>query len=192
MKKGNAAVFGIYKTRGQVEMAIESLRDAGYRVSDISVLMPKSSTSDDLAHVKETKAPEGATAGAGTGAVLGGALGWLVGAGAIALTGFAPLIAAGPIMAALAGAAAGGTVGGVTGALVGWGIPEYEAKRFEGLVREGGILLSVHADDREWAKKAKVILEQSGAADIASAGEEKDGDMHRPKIKDKKDTTVRY
>lgn len=171
MKKGNTAVFGIFQSRQQIDMAITRLQDDGFRASDISVLMPQNIVADDLAHVKETKAPEGATTGGGVGAVVGGTLGWLAGAGAIALTGFAPLIAVGPILAALAGAGVGGAVGGVTGALVGWGMPEYEAKRFEGLIREGGILLSVHADDSDWAKKAKSILEEVGADDVASTSE---------------------
>ena len=120
---------------------------------------------------KDTKAPEGAATGAGTGAVIGGGLGWLAGIGALAIPGLGPFIAAGPIVAALAGVGVGGAVGGVTGALIGMGIPEYEAKRYEGRVKEGGILLSVHSDSSEWTKKAKEILEQTGGQDIASAGE---------------------
>ena len=127
--------------------------------------------SKDFAHKKNTKAPEGATAGAGTGVVLGGALGWLVGIGALAIPGLGPFIAAGPIMAALAGAGIGSAVGGLTGALIGMGIPEYEAKRYEGRVKDGGILISVHSDGSEWTKRAKEILERTGAQDISSAGE---------------------
>jgi hypothetical protein len=74
-------------------------------------------------------------------------------------------------MAALAGAGLGGAVGGVTGALIGMGIPEYEAKRYEGRVKDGGILLSVHSDDSQWTKKAKEILERTGAQDVSSTGE---------------------
>jgi hypothetical protein len=118
-----------------------------------------------------TKAPEGASTGAGTGAVLGGGLGWLVGIGALAIPGLGPFIAAGPIVAAIAGAGVGGSIGGITGALIGMGIPEYEAKRFEGRVKDGGILLSVHSDSSEWTKKAKEILERTGAQDISSIGE---------------------
>src|SRR5205814_2224080 len=117
------------------------------------------------------KAPEGASTGAGAGALLGGGLGWLAGIGALAIPGLGPFIAAGPIMAALAGAGVGGAVGGITGALIGMGIPEYEAKRYEGRVKSGGILLSVHSDDSEWTKRAKDILEQTGAQDISSTGE---------------------
>ena len=135
------------------------------------VLFPENTGTKDFAHEKGTKAPEGATAGAGTGAVVGGALGWLVGIGALAIPGLGPFIAAGPIMAALAGAGVGGTVGGLTGALVGMGLPEYEAKRYEGRVVNGGILLSVHSDNSEWTAKAKRILEETDAEDIASAGE---------------------
>lgn len=172
MKKGNTVVFGLFKDRASVETAIERLKDSGFRTSDISVLMPEHSLTDDIGHVKSSKVPEGATAGAGTGLVLGGALGWLVGAGALAITGLAPLVAAGPIIAALAGAGVGGTVGGLAGGLIGLGVPEYEAKKYEGRVKEGGILLSVHADDGAWSRKAKDLLEELGAEDIASTSEE--------------------
>ena len=167
----NTSAFGIYPTRATVENAVDSLKAAGFRNTDISVLFPKSSGSKDFAHEKNTKAPEGATTGAGTGAVLGGALGWLAGIGALAIPGIGPFIAAGPIMAALAGAGLGGTVGGITGALIGMGIPEYEAKRYEGRVKDGGILLSVHSDSSEWTTRAKEILERTGAQDISSTSE---------------------
>jgi len=133
--------------------------------------MPENVGTKDFAHEKGTKAPEGAAAGAGTGAVVGGTLGLLAGIGALAIPGLGPFIAVGPIMGALAGAGTGGAVGGLIGALVGLGIPEYEAKRYEGLVKQGRILLSAHCDNSDWVKKAKNILEQSGAEDIASAGE---------------------
>jgi hypothetical protein len=167
----NTAVFGIYSSRSQVEGAVDELKLAGFRNTDISVLLPENQGSKDFAHEKGTKAPEGAATGAGTGAVIGGTLGWLAGIGALAIPGVGPLIAAGPIMAALAGVGVGGAVGGLTGALVGMGIPEYEATRYEGRVKKGGILLSVHSDDSEWTKKAKAILERTGAEDVASAGE---------------------
>jgi hypothetical protein len=167
----NTAVFGIYPDRSSVENAVDMLKAEGYRNTDISVLFPENMGTKDFAHQKATKAPEGATAGAGTGAVVGGTLGWLAGIGAIAIPGIGPLIAAGPIVAALAGAGAGGAVGGLTGALVGMGIPEYEAKRYAGRVRDGGILLSVHSDNSDWTKKAKELLERTGARDISSAGE---------------------
>jgi hypothetical protein len=169
----NTAVFGIYPTTDGVESAVSELKGQGFRSTDISVLWPQNLGSKDLAHERASKAPEGAATGAGSGAVIGGTLGWLVGIGALAVPGLGPLVAAGPIVAALAGAGAGGAVGGLTGALVGMGIPEYEAKRYEGRVRKGGILLSVHADDSEWAKRAKQILDRTGAQDIASAGEAK-------------------
>src|SRR6185295_9791779 len=167
----NTAAFGIFSDRERVEAAINALRDEGYRNTDISVLYPENVGTKDFAHQKNTKAPEGVTAGAGTGLVVGGALGWLAGIGAIAIPGIGPFIAAGPIMAALAGAGVGGTVGGVTGSLVGMGIPEYEAKRYEGRVRKGGYLLSVHCDDSEWVGRAKEILRLSGAEDISSSSE---------------------
>ncbi len=167
----NTSVFGIYPTYADVESGVDALKAAGFRNTDISVLFPENVGSKDFAHRKETKAPEGATAGAGTGLVLGGALGWLVGIGALAIPGLGPFIAAGPILAALAGAGIGSAVGGLAGALIGMGIPEYEAKRYEGRVKDGGILISVHCDSSEWTKRAKEILEHSGAQDISSTSE---------------------
>ena len=167
----NTAVFGIYPHQASVESGVEALKTAGFSNNSISVLFPQKESTRDFAHEKSTKAPEGAATGAGTGAVLGGGLGWLVGIGALAIPGLGPFIAAGPIMAALAGAGVGGAVGGLTGALVGLGIPEYEAKRYEGRVKYGGILLSVHADTSEDIKRAKGILERTGAQDISSTGE---------------------
>lgn len=169
----NTAVFGIYTDYAGVENGVDSLKAAGFRNTDISVLFPENAGTKDFAIRKETKAPEGATTGAGTGAVIGGGLGWLVGIGALAIPGVGPFIAAGPIVAALAGVGVGGAVGGIAGALVGLGIPEYEAKRYEGRVRQGGILLSVHSDNSEWTKRAKEILEHTGAQDISSTGEAK-------------------
>ena len=167
----NTAVFGIYTDRSSVDRAVEALKTAGFSNNDVSALFPENKGTKDFAHEKNTKAPEGATTGAGTGALLGGGLGWLAGIGALAIPGLGPFIAAGPIMAALAGAGVGGAVGGLTGALVGMGIPEYEAKRYEGRVKDGGILLSVHSDNSEETKRAKDILERTGAKDIYSTGE---------------------
>jgi ActD protein/heat induced stress protein YflT len=167
----NTAAFGIYKTRASVESAVDALRQADFRNTDISVMFPDNEGTKDFAHEKNTKAPEGAATGAGSGAVIGGTLGWLAGIGALAIPGVGPLIAAGPIVAALAGVGVGGAVGGITGALVGMGIPEYEAKRYEGRIKEGSILLSVHCDDSNWTKKAKEILEHTGGEDVASTGE---------------------
>jgi hypothetical protein len=169
----NTAAFGIYQDRAAVEAAVDTLREQGFRSTDISVLFPHNDGTKDFATQKNTKAPEGTAAGAGTGAVVGGTLGWLAGIGALAIPGLGPFIAAGPIMAALAGVGVGGAVGGLTGALIGMGIPEFEAKRYEGRIKEGGILLSVHCDDSEWTKKAKEILERSGAQDVTSTGEAK-------------------
>jgi hypothetical protein len=167
----NTAVFGIYRDRVGVERAVDDLKDAGFRNTDISVLFPENVGTKDFAHEKATKAPEGTAAGAGTGALVGGTLGWLAGIGALAIPGVGPLIAAGPIVAALTGVGVGGALGGITGALIGMGIPEYEAKRYEGRVKEGGILLSVHSDNSDWTKKAKDILELTGAEDVSSTGE---------------------
>jgi len=177
MSEKNTAVFGIYPSYSAVEIGVDRLKVAGFSNRDISVLFPQSAGSKDFAHEKGTKAPEGATAGAGTGVVLGGAMGWLLGVGALAIPGLGPFIAAGPIMAALAGAGVGGTVGGITGALIGMGIPEYEAKRYEGRVKDGGILISVHCDNSEWIKRAKEILEHTGAQDVSSTGEASSDDV---------------
>ena len=167
----NKSVFGIYSSRSGVENAVTALRDVGFQQADVSVLLPENLGNREIATQKNTKAPEGATTGAGSGAVIGGTLGWLVGIGALAIPGLGPFIAAGPIMALLAGAGAGGAVGGLLGGLIGAGIPEYEAKRYEGRVKSGGILLSVHCDNSDWVKRAKEILEATGADDIGSAGE---------------------
>jgi hypothetical protein len=167
----NTAVFGIYTDRSSVDRAVEALKAGGFSSNDVSALFPENQGTKDFAHEKSTKAPEGASTGAGTGALLGGGLGWLVGIGALAIPGLGPFIAAGPIVAALAGAGVGGAVGGLTGALIGMGIPEYEAKRYEGRVKDGGILLSVHSDSSDETKRAKEILERTGAQDISSTGE---------------------
>jgi hypothetical protein len=167
----NTAVFGIYKTRGQAEMAVDRILAAGFSNNDISVLLPDSSTTKEFAHEKNTKAPEGATTGVAAGGAVGGTLGLLAGIGALAIPGVGPLIAAGPIMGALAGVGVGGVVGGLIGALVGMGIPEYEAKRYEGRIKDGGILLSVHCDTSDEISRAKDLLKATGAEDIASSGE---------------------
>jgi len=169
----NTAVFGIYQDRPAVEHAIATLKAANFRNTDISVLFPDNVGTKDLAHEKSSKAPEGAASGAGSGAVIGGTLGWLVGIGALAIPGLGPFIAAGPIVAALAGAGAVGVVGGVAGAMIGMGIPEYEAKRYEGRVKTGSVLLSVHSDDDHWTRRAKQIMEDTGAVDISSMTEAK-------------------
>ncbi|MEQ1352515.1 MAG: quinol:electron acceptor oxidoreductase subunit ActD [Candidatus Acidiferrum sp.] len=171
MMAKNKSVFGIYSSRSGVENAVVALKDSGFSHSDVSVLLPENLGSKEIATEKNTKAPEGATTGAGSGAVIGGTLGWLVGIGALAIPGLGPFIAAGPIMAALAGMGVGGAVGGVTGALVGMGIPEFEAKRYEGRIQKGGILLSVHCDTSDEIKRGKEILERTGAEDISTAGE---------------------
>jgi hypothetical protein len=166
------AVFGIYSTRAAVEIATDSLVNAGYPASDISVLLPESlGGPKEMGTEKATKAPEGTAAGATTGGLIGGTLGVLAGVGLLAIPGLGPFIAAGPIMAGLAGLGVGGAVGGVTGALIGMGIPEFEAKRYEGRLQKGGILLSVHCDTSEEIKRAKDILERTGAEDVTSTGE---------------------
>jgi hypothetical protein len=171
MSGKKTAVFGIYSSVPSADSATDALVHAGFPPSDISALLPDNLGTKEIGTEKATKAPEGATTGAGTGAVLGGALGLLAGMGAIAIPGVGPLIAAGPIMAALAGIGVGGAVGGFTGALIGLGIPEYEAKRYEGRMQKGGVLLSVHCDTSDEIKRAKEIMKNTGAEDVSSTGE---------------------
>jgi hypothetical protein len=165
------AVFCLARTEAQAIRIVDQLKAAGFSHNDISVLFPDKAGTRDFAHEQHTKAPEGAAAGAGTGGVLGGTLGWLVGIGALAIPGLGPFIAAGPILAALSGAAAGAALGGLTGALIGLGIPEYEAKRYEGKVKEGNLLISVHTEDSTERARARQIFEQEGAEDIADTAE---------------------
>jgi hypothetical protein len=165
------SVLCIVNSRSQATSIVDDLQAAGFHSNDISALFPDKDNSRDFAHEQNTKAPEGAAVGASTGGLLGGGLGWLAGIGALAIPGVGPFIAAGPIMAALGGAAIGATAGGITGALVGFGMPEYEAKRYEGKIKGGNILLSVHTDDGAQVTKAKEIFARHGAEDIAYTGE---------------------
>jgi hypothetical protein len=174
------AVFGIAKSEPQAISIADHLKAAGFGDNDVSVLFPDKKGTKDFAHERNTKAPEGAATGAGSGAILGGALGWMAGIGALAIPGLGAFIAAGPIMAALAGAAGGAAAGGLTGALIGMGIPEYEAKRYEGKVKDGNILISVHTDDSKQRDRAKKIFEAGGAVDISSSGESSVPREHRP------------
>jgi hypothetical protein len=171
MSSKNTAVFGIYATPGTAEAAVDHLLSKGFSNAAISVLLPDDESTRAFAHEKNTKAPEGTTAGVTTGGVIGGTLGLLAGIGVLAIPGVGPLIAAGPIMAMLAGVGVGGAVGGLVGALVGMGIPEYEAKRYEGAVKDGGTLLSVHCDTSEQVDAAKTALKETGARDISSSSE---------------------
>lgn len=165
------AVFCIATSEFQAESIVNELKAAGFSDNDISVLFPDKTGTKDFVHEHHTKAPEGATAGAGTGGILGGALGWLAGVGALSIPGIGPFVAAGPIMAALSGAAVGAAVGGIAGALVGMGIPEFEAKRYEGKIRAGNILISVHTENHQEARRAKEIFEQARAEDISATSE---------------------
>ena len=165
------SVICIATSEEQAATIVDALKVAGFSNNDVSVLLPDKQGTKDFAHKKNTKAPEGATTGGVTGGVLGGALGWLVGIGALAIPGVGPFIAAGPIIAALSGAAVGGAVGGLTGALIGLGIPEYEAKRYEGKLRSGNILISAHTENSNEAHRAKEIFQRLGAEDISSTGE---------------------
>jgi hypothetical protein len=167
----NTSVFGLYPDRVSVEEAVDALRAAGFRSTDISVLFQENQGTKDFAHEKNTKAPEGAATGGILGGISGGVLGWLTGIGALAIPGLGPLIAAGPIVAALAGVGAMGAVGGMIGALAGMGVPEYEAKRYEGRIKQGGILMSVHCDNADWIKRARDLLRQTGAESVDYTGE---------------------
>ena len=175
----NTAAFGIYASRATAEVAVDQLLYAGFSHGDVSVLMADNQGAKDFAAEKNTKAPEGTVTGVGVGGTVGGTIGLLAGIGALAIPGVGPLIAAGPIMGALAGLGVGGAVGGLVGALVGMGIPEYEAKRYEGRVKDGGILLSVHSNTSDETKRAKLILEATGAQDISSTSEASSGN---PKV----------
>ncbi len=176
MSSKNTAVFGIYATANTAEAAVDHLISKGFTNAAISVLLPDDESTRAFAHEKNTKAPEGTATGVTTGGVVGGTLGLLAGIGALAIPGVGPLIAAGPIMATLAGVGVGGAVGGVVGALVGMGIPEYEAKRYEGAVKDGGTLLSVHCDTSDQVDAAKAALKETGAHDIAATSEEGSND----------------
>jgi hypothetical protein len=177
----NKAVFGIYSSAEQAERAVNRLIDDGFLSEDVSVLMPDQRSTREFAHHKDTKAPEGATTGATAGGVVGGTLGVLVGIGTLAIPGLGPLLAAGPIVAGLAGLGAGGAVGGLIGALAGMGIPEYEARRYEGRVKDGGTLLSVHCETAGDILRAREILTDSGAVDIASSAESSGAEVVPPK-----------
>jgi hypothetical protein len=173
------AVFCLVDNETQAERIVDGLKSAGFPNNDISVLFPDKSGTRDFAHEQNTKAPEGAATGAGTGGVLGGVFGWLVGIGSLAIPGVGPFIAAGPIMAALAGAGVGAAVGGLSGALIGLGIPEYEAKQYEGKIKGGNVLISVHTEDGDEVKRVKDIFEHAGAHDISSTGEESVPDRNK-------------
>jgi hypothetical protein len=166
------AVICIVDSIGQAEEIVGELRDAGFPSSAVSALLPDKQGTRDFAHEQNTKAPEGAATGATAGGLLGGGLGWLVGVGTLAIPGLGPFIAAGPLLAALSGAAVGAAVGGLTGALVGMGIPEYEAKQYEGKIKGGNILISVHTPDADRRRIAKEIFEKAGAQDVRTVGEE--------------------
>ncbi len=165
------AIFCTVKNNEQASNLVERLKTVGFTANEISVLLPDSESSKDFAIDNQTKSPEGAAVGASTGAAVGGALGWLAGIGSLAIPGVGPLIAAGPIMAALTGVAVGGAVGGVSGALIGMGIPEYEATRYVGKLKGGRCLVSVHAEDSAEISRAKRIMEEAGAEDISSSSE---------------------
>jgi hypothetical protein len=167
----NKSVFGIYLDRSDVESSVNALKNAGFSSSDVSILLPENLKTGDLATESTTKATEGAAVGAGSGAALGGALGWLVGVGALAIPGIGPVIAAGPLLAALAGVGIGGALGGFAGSLVGMGIPEVEAKKYEGQLLKGGILVAVHCETDLQINRAKQVLQSLGAQDIAVSRE---------------------
>ena len=167
----NKSVFCIATSRDMAETIVSQLKAAMFSSNDISVLFPDKETTRDFAHEKNTKAPEGAIAGASTGGVIGGVFGWVTGIGSLMIPGIGVFIAAGPIVAALTGAAVGAAVGGIAGALIGLGIPEIEAKRYEGKINQGNLLISVHTEDSDEVSQAKEIFKAAGAQDICSTGE---------------------
>lgn len=171
MEKDYTTVFAIYSDRSTTERGIEALKAAGFRSSDVSVLMHDAQEARELKEQTQTKAPEGAGVGAGTGALFGGAFGWLAGIGALAIPGIGPLVAAGPIAAGLVGVGVGAAVGGLSGALVGYGISELQAAQYEEAVKKGGVLITVQAHDAEWVKRAKDILERTQAEHITASKE---------------------
>ena len=171
MQNKKTAVFGLCSSRLAAEGVVAALVNAGFSHNAISVLLADTQSTKDFAHEKHTKAPEGATTGVATGGAIGGTLGLLAGIGVLAIPGIGPFIAAGPIIGALAGLGVGGAVGGLIGALVGMGIPEYEAERYEGRLKDGGVLLSVHCDTSDQIRRAKAILTGNSVTDIASTGE---------------------
>lgn len=164
-------VICLANTAAQAETIVQRLNEAGIPTSDVSALFPDKTGSRDFAHEHNTKAPEGTAIGASAGGVTGGVLGLLAGIGALAIPGVGPFIAAGPIMAALSGAAVGAAIGGIGGALIGMGIPEFEAKQYEAKIKEGNILISVHARDGDAVDRIKDIMKDAGADDITSTGE---------------------
>lgn len=177
-----SSVFGIAPTEAVARTIVANLKSAGFADNDISALFPDKSTTRDFAHEKNTKAPEGAAVGAGSGGVVGGVVGLLAGLGLLAIPGLGPFIAAGPIMAALSGLAVGATVGGITGALVGMGIPEIEAKRYEGKIKDGNILIAAHSESSAEVKRAKEIFEAAGASDISTTSESSAPDAEKPTV----------
>jgi hypothetical protein len=183
----NTAVFGIYPNRVAAEEAVGHLRSAGFRSTDASALFPENQGTKDLAHEKNTKAPEGLAAGAVAGVIIGGILGYLISAGILTVPALAPYTTAGPVVSAMAGAGGLGVLFGLIGAVIGLGFPEYEARRFEGRIRDGGVLLSVHCDNHEWSKRAKNVLEETGAQSIAAEGEKSgdfaNGDKPSPRVR---------
>ena len=172
------SVFCFATSRDQADCIVDSLKTANFSNNDISALFADKDTSHDFAHEKNTKAPEGVVTGAGTGGVIGGTLGWIAGIGALAIPGIGPFIAAGPIMAALSGAAIGAAMGGIAGGLIGLGVPEIEAKRYEGKLKEGNILISVHTDNSQEITRAKDIFTNAGAHDICTTGESTTPNAH--------------
>jgi hypothetical protein len=167
----NKVVIGMVDAEIQAENLVQHLGKEGFPTSDISVIFPDKHGTRDFAHEHNTKAPEGAVVGVTGGGVLGGTLGLLAGIGALAIPGLGPFIAAGPLMATLSGAAAGAAVGGVAGALIGLGIPEIEAKIYEGKLRGGNILVAAHVDDGDQEKRAREIFRLEAAHDISSTSE---------------------
>jgi hypothetical protein len=173
MTRANTSIYGIYADQNSISEAVNSLKAVGFRTTDISILFPDNVGTKDFGHQKSSKAPEGAVAGGSAGAIVGSMVGWFAGMGTLAIPGLEPFAVAGPVMGMLSGLGVGMLLGAVTGGVTGATIPEYEAKRFAGRIRRGGILLSVHCDDADWSKTAVSTLKKTGARDIGASAEAK-------------------
>jgi len=160
-------VTAIFNSRSAAEQAVEELIKSGFAREDISLLMSETTRGREFAVKKTSKVPEGAATGMTVGGVVGAVAAGLAAVGTIAVPGLA-LVAAGPLVAALAGLGAGAAAGGLTGALIGLGIPEHEAKFYDKELEKGGILVGVYAHDDK-NKLARDILESAGAEKVGKA-----------------------
>jgi len=166
------AIYGIFVTPSSLEAAVDALTSAGISLNGLSLLMSDKGGWQDFTSGGAAKHSDPSAPGAGVGGALGGLVGLLVGLGALVIPGAGPLVAAGPMMASLAGLTVGGALGGLVSALVDLGLPEYEAKLYDGRLKDGAVLLSVHCLSIGQVDTAKDVLKANGAEDLASSGEE--------------------